>query len=112
MESRLHKFQQDKESLSKYRQGIQLLREARVDLVLLELSSAEPVNIAHPQGIQMAAAKHHEALGYQKCLADLLDLDSVQVATGEAPLADYGATERMLKSGEITEEQARELRGE
>lgn len=111
MESRIQNFLKDRESISKYRKGIQFLKEARADLVLLELSAAEPVNALHPQGMQMAAAQHYERLGYQKCLADIFSLDEISDTT--SPLvADYGATEKLLADGTITEDQARELRGE
>ena len=110
MNSRIHNFQQDKESIGKYRQGLQLLREARVDLILLELSSAEPVDITHPRGTEMAAAQHYERLGYQKCVADLFSLAEIQLRQ-TAPVADYGAIERMLEDGTITKEQANDLSG-
>lgn len=105
MDSRIQRFQSDSESVSKYRNGIQLLKEARVDLVLLELSAVEPINTAHPQGTQMAAAQYHEALGYQKCLADLFSLDTVQTLQGNAPVADYGATQKLVDEGMVSSEE-------
>lgn len=110
MESRVQKFQKDGESLSKYRDGVQLLREARVDLILLELSAAEPVDTSNPQAEHIAAAAHYERLGYQKCLADLFSLDELAVNSEGKLVADYGAIDKMLSRGEISEEQAETLR--
>lgn len=112
MDSRVQRFQKDSESLKKYRDGVQLLKEARVDLVLLELSAAEPVDTSNPQAEHIAAAAHHERLGYQKCLADLFSLDELAVESGSKLVADYGAIDSMLAKGEITEEQADTLRRE
>lgn len=112
MHNRLARFKESKEAKDKYRNALALLVEVGVDQVLLELSAQTFTDAGHPQGVQMAAAKHYESLGYQKCIADLLSLDKL-VEQESAPVsADYGATQRMLDRGEITEEQALELQGE
>ena len=108
MFSRIQHFLRDRESISKYNRAIALLKEARVDLVLLELSAAEPVEVNSPQATQTAAFQHFERLGYQKCLADLFSLTEINI-NKTAPVADFGATDKLLSEGILTEEQAQSI---
>jgi hypothetical protein len=108
--SKLELFINDGNKLDKYRQAIRLLDECGAGEVLRELSAATILSPDAPNRMELAAASHFETRGYQKCLYDLFSLEQIKETTQKALNADYGALERMEASGEITADQAKELR--
>lgn len=109
---RLEVFLKDSEAQRKYLRALDLLAEANVDLILLELAQGDPVNPAHPQASAMAVAKHYELAGYQRCLAALFTLTNLGASKSEIPIADFGAAESLVADGTLTREQVAKIEKE
>lgn len=111
--NKLREFLNNSDKISKYHAALKLLSDAGVEEVLIELGgSVEKLDPAHPNSIQVAATEQYKSLGYNRCLELLYSLTSLDPNSNASESPDYGAIEKMLAEGRITEEQAEQLRNE
>ena len=108
--SRLELFLHNKEAQDKYSQGVRLLQEAGVFEVLNELAFTDTLPVTLPNRMEVASAEHFKTAGYRQCVSDLLTLNDMRTTEQQPLFADFGAIERMLARGEITDEEAKALR--
>lgn len=100
---------EDNSFCKEYERAISALKSIGLYNALLEKVVLRADSPEHPQGTEIAAAAHYESLGYIRCLEDLFNLKASKSEETYTPVPDFGATERMIASGEITEEEAAEL---
>ncbi len=105
VESKLARFQKTPEAIKRYRRLMLELRELGIDAMLQELAFPDPVDLTSPQAGNMAIASLHENLGYQRCLAQLFNLDGVSTMRPDRLVADFGANEKLG----VSEEEARKF---
>ena len=99
----------DKSFCREYERAISALKSIGLYSALLEHALLRSGSPEHLQGTEIAAAAHYDSLGYIRCLEEIFNLTASPSTETYTPVPDFGATERMLASGEITEEQAQML---
>lgn len=110
MHSKLEIFLRTPSAKDKYHQALRLLDEAGALDALRELGGPQHIPKDVPNRMEVAASEHFRSVGYQNCLYDLTTLTEMSVNGETKLIADFGAIERMLERGEITKQQADQLR--
>lgn len=104
--NRFEELRRNSTKLAKYRVACRLFHELGIDLILLELGKSKNVIGDEGNPIDLCALEHQRTLGFQECLEQIFSLD-VQIPGEEAlPRPDFGALQKMIEDGIISEEDA------
>lgn len=110
--NRLEHFQNNPSNLAKFRLACRLLYDIGADHLLQEMNyRREPLPGHSENAIQENALMNQRAIGFAECLEYLFTLDTLG-NTDEKPQAapDFGAIDKMLADGRVSEEDAAMLR--
>lgn len=94
IKSKLEEFKASPDKIKRYRDAIRTLQAIGVDQVLAELALPDPVSDFSSGSTEPIAALY-QSLGYQKCLAQLFELDQIKQVDPRNIIADFGANEKL-----------------
>ena len=110
--SKLDEFKRQPELLARYAEGVSILYNTVVIEALREIGRTRTVAPENPNYVDAQAAQANWSIGYNDCLDDLLNFVDryIQPQKQNMPNMDYQAIDRALERGDITQEEADELR--
>ena len=101
--SRIVHFQQNPASVKRFRLAISILYQLGVDNLLIQIGSANEPNIG-VDPLVGHALQNARAVGFRECVQTLFSLAEAPVPEGAVIAPDYGALDKLLADGKITQE--------